>query len=204
MRSILLVIAFLHLIVGFGQTEYEAEEFVSEGDLKFAVKQMQRSDYIGSAIVCEQSSTDICDSLESVSLEASKGSIQLPISSFSFINHYAVDSNQTMSADYPQINRLIILTQPGESVSSVFEGEVTSIFEIPGNAHVVMIKKGAYRLVYGSLDSVCVNVGQWVNNGDPIGAVSDHNAGQMIFEIWKTKHGQSLTERIEDWIEISH
>ncbi|CAG5082668.1 hypothetical protein CRYO30217_01978 [Parvicella tangerina] len=186
----------------YAQGEYEAEEFVSDHDLKFAVKQMQRSEYIGSAIVCEQASPDICDSIESIEFEASKGALSLPIKSFTFINHYSIDTTQLMSAKNPQINRLIIDAAPGAQVDAVFEGEVTSIFEIPGNEQVIMIKRGAYRMVYGSLTNVNVKVGQWVSSGEKIGEVTDYSNGKMIFEIWKTQQGISKALKVEEWIEL--
>ncbi len=203
MRVLLLTYLFIPLIF-VAQGEYEAEEFVSDNDLKFAVKQMQRSEYIGSAIVCEQASPDICDSIESVEFEASKGSLQLPLTSFTFINHYSIDTNALMSAENPQINRLIIDAAPGETVNAVFEGEVTSIFEIPGNEQVVMIKRGAYRMVYGSLSNVNVKVGQWVDNGQRIGEVTSYSNGKMIFEIWRTYRGISKALKIEEWIELGN
>lgn len=203
MRFIFLTYLFLP-ILAFAQGEYEAEEFVSDLDLKFAVKQMQRSEYIGSAIVCEQASPDICDSIESIEFEAVRGSLSIPLKSFTFINHYSVDSSQIMSASNPQINRLIIDAAPGESVSAVFEGEVTSVFEIPGNEQVVMIKRGAYRMVYGSLTNVNVRVGQWIEEGEQIGQVTDYSNGKMIFEIWKTKKGITTAQKIEEWIELGN
>ena len=198
------VILLLAPIFLYSQGEYEAEEFVSHVDLKFAVKQMQRSEYIGTAIDCEQSSPDICDSVESLEFEASKGSLTLPLNSFTFINHYSVDSSKVMNASNPQINRLIIDAAPGETVNAVFEGEVTSIFEIPGNEKVVMIKRGAYRLVYGSLTNVKVNVGQWVDLGQSIGEVTVHSNGKMIFEIWRTHQGISAAQKVEEWIELGN
>lgn len=186
------------------QGEYEAEEFVSDMDLKYAVKQMQRSKYIGSAIVCEQSSPDICDSLESIEFEAAKGLLPLPIKSFTFINHYSIDTTEIMSGRNPQINRLIIDSAPGEDVKAVFEGEVTSIFEIPGNEKVVMVKRGSYRMVYGSLANVNVKIGQWINKGTLIGEVTGNSNGKMIFEIWKSQHGNNTAQKIEEWIELAN
>lgn len=204
MIRILYILLLLFPLALTAQGEYEAEEFVSEIDLKFAVKQMQRSEYIGSAIVCEQSSTDICDSLESIEFEAKKGSLSLPLSSFTFVNHYSIDSTELMSANNPQINRLVIDAAPGELVNAVFEGEVTSIFEIPGNEQVVMIKRGAYRMVYGSLTNVKVNVGQWIELGSPIGEVTEGSNGKMIFEIWRTYRGVSSAQKVEEWIELGN
>lgn len=202
MKKLLLTYLLLPVLT-FGQGEYEAEEFVNDMDLKFAVKQMQRSEYIGTAIVCEQATHDICDSIESIEFEASKGMLSLPLESFTFINHYSMDSTEVMSSSNPQINRLIIDAAPGEDVNAVFDGEVTSVFEIPGNEQVVMIKRGAYRMVYGSLTDVNVKVGQWVEGGESIGKVTDYSNGKMIFEIWRTHRGISTAQKVEEWIELN-
>lgn len=204
MNKLILILLLLVPTLFWSQGEYEAEEFVSDYDLKYAVEQMQRSEYIGTAIVCEQSSPDICDSIESLEFEAFKGQLQLPLTSFTFINHYSVDSTALMSASNPQINRLIIDAAPGEIVSSVFEGEVTSIFEIPGNEQVIMVKRGGYRMVYGSLTNVKVKVGQWIDFGEPIGEVTSYSNGKMIFEIWLTHNGVSRAQKVEEWIELGN
>lgn len=184
------------------QGEYEAEEFVNEFDLEFAVKQMQKSQYIGTAIACEMETPESCDSAANASFERLKGHIVLPIKSFTQIQHYSVDSTELMSASNPQINRLIIDAKPGELVRCAEEGEVTSVFNIPGNEMVVMIKHGSYRTVYGTLDNLKIEVGDWVTKDMIIGEVAATESGRMVFEIWKTSNNINESQKIENWIEL--
>ncbi len=198
-----LFILFLSLFYGgISQVAYEAEEFVNDFDLRFAVKQMQKSQYIGSAIACEMETPESCDSAANASFEKLKGHIPLPLRSFTQVQHYSIDSTQLMSASNPQINRLIIDAQPGELVRCAEDGEVTSIFKIPGNEMVVMIKHGSYRTVYGTLDNLKIEVGDWVTKNMIIGEVAEAESGRMVFEIWKTTNNINESQKIEHWIEL--
>jgi len=203
MKLFTFLILCIFSYTSFSQGEYEAEEFVNEMDLKFAVKQMQKSEYIGTAIACEKESPEICDSVANITFEMQKGKIKIPVSSFTNIQHYTVDSTQIMSAQNPQINRLIVQAMPGEKVYAVDEGEVTSIFKIPGNEMVVMIKHGSYRTVYGTLDSLEVNVGDFVKKGTLIGEVANMENGKMVFEIWKSSQNKNQSQNVEEWIELN-
>lgn len=203
MKTLLSIATLILLTIGFNaQGEYEAEEFVNEFDLKFAVKQMQKSQYIGSAIACEMETPESCDSAANASFEKLKGHIPLPLKSFTQIQHYSVDSTEIMSASNPQINRLIIDAKPGELVRCAEEGEVTSVFKIPGNEMVVMIKHGSYRTVYGTLDNLKIAVGDWVTKDMIIGEVAAAESGRMVFEIWKTANNINESQKIENWIEL--
>lgn len=203
MKLFTILITFLLSFNSFSQGEYEAEEFVNDMDLKFAVKQMQKSEYIGTAIACEMETPEVCDSVANITFEKQKGKIKIPVASFTNIQHYTVDSTQLMSAQNPQINRLIIQVVAGEKVYAADEGEVTSIFKIPGNEMVVMIKHGSYRTVYGTLDNLEVNVGDWVKKGDILGEIADLDNGKMVFEIWKSFQNKNQSQNVEEWIELN-
>ena len=201
-RLIYIAICNLILLTSYSQGEYEAEEFVNDFDLEFAVKQMQKSEYIGTAIACEAEVPESCDSAANAAFESLKGHISLPVSSFTEIQHYSVDSTEIMSARNPQINRLIIDAKPGEMVKAAEEGEVTSIFKIPGNELVVMVKHGSYRTVYGTLDNLKVQVGDWVTKGMIIGEVANAANGKVVFEIWKSSNLTNESQKVEQWIEL--
>ncbi|MFT7157861.1 MAG: hypothetical protein ACI8Q1_002885 [Parvicella sp.] len=186
-----------------GQQEYEAEEFVSDVDLESAVKQMQKSKFIGTQIACEQDSPELCDSSENAHFELLKGHVQIPVPSFTNIQHYSIDSSQIFSLSNPQINRLLIDCEPGTKVNAIADGEVTAIFKIPGNELVIMIKHGSYRSVYGTLEKLNVKVGDLVKKGDVIGKVSESNLGEMVFEIWKSVGQLNQALPVEQWIEVN-
>ena len=201
-KLIYIVFCNLILLTSFSQSEYEAEEFVNDFDLEFAVKQMQKSEYIGTAIACEAEVPESCDSAANVAFESLKGHIILPVKSFTEIQHYSVDSTEIMSSKNPQINRLIIDAKPGELVQAAEDGEITSIFKIPGNELVIMIKHGSYRTVYGTLDNLKVQVGDWVTKGMTIGEVANTANGKVVFEIWKSSNLTNESQKVEQWIEL--
>jgi len=81
-----------------------------------------------------------------------------------------------IKGDNPGIT--ICTPQPGNSVKSVFDGEVVSVFNI-GDSKSVMIRHGKYFTVYSNLTSVTVSKGSNVNTGQSIGKVGvDEETGE--------------------------
>ena len=68
---------------------------------------------------------------------------------------------------------------------------------------VVMIKHVSYRTVYGTLDHLEVNVGDWVKKGEVLGAIADLDNGKMVFEIWKSSQNKNQSQHVEEWIELN-
>jgi septal ring factor EnvC (AmiA/AmiB activator) len=81
-----------------------------------------------------------------------------------------------IKGDNPGIT--ICTPQPGNSVKSVFDGEVVSVFNI-GDSKSVMIRHGKYFTVYSNLSSVSVVKGANVGTGQSIGKVGvDEETGE--------------------------
>ena len=81
-----------------------------------------------------------------------------------------------IKGDNPGIT--ICTAQPGNSVKSVFDGEVVSVFNI-GDSRSVMIRHGKYFTVYSNLSSVSVVKGANVGTGQSIGKVGvDEETGE--------------------------
>ena len=81
-----------------------------------------------------------------------------------------------IKGDNPGIT--ICTAQPGNSVKSVFDGEVVSVFNI-GDSKSVMIRHGKYFTVYSNLSSVSVAKGANVGTGQSIGKVGvDEETGE--------------------------
>ena len=64
-----------------------------------------------------------------------------------------------------------ITTPRSAQVRAVFEGEVTSILNIPGAGKVVIIKHGNYRTVYTNLQNTYVSAGMKVDTKQAIGSL---------------------------------
>ncbi len=80
-----------------------------------------------------------------------------------------------------------LLTTSGNTACSVFEGEVTSIFVIPGKEgpHGIIIRHGNYLTAYCNVENLLVKKGDKVSLGQALGTVySDPDEGAVLhFEI---------------------
>ena len=83
----------------------------------------------------------------------------------------------------------------GATASSVFDGEVVTVYDrkhIPGFRNIVVVKHGNYVTVYANLETVAVEAGQSVRQGQALGTVGadfdDPAHGLIHFEVWE---GQS-------------
>lgn len=91
-----------------------------------------------------------------------------------------------------------IQTGQGETVRTVFQGEVSLITNIPGKGYVVFVQHGEYYTVYANMDQVMVDKGKTVKQGDPIGKVATGSDGttELQFQVWRNnKHLNP-----EDWL----
>lgn len=93
----------------------------------------------------------------------------------------------------------------GSTVSSVAEGEVSTIWWLPSFGNLVIVNHaGGYRTVYAHLSEISVNEGDKVGNGEQIGRSGESLSGPMLhFEIWKDREKQDP----EKWLRprgVSH
>ena len=91
-----------------------------------------------------------------------------------------------------------IRTSADAVVQSVFDGEVSSIANVPGFNTVVLIKHGEFFTVYARLGKVYVKTGQIVRAGENIGETYTNSQGvaELQFQIWKST--QALNP--QDWL----
>lgn len=88
-------------------------------------------------------------------------------------------------------------TNSGAAVKAIYEGEVTTVFDIEGN-WAVMIQHGKYFSVYSNLASISVSKGQKVSMGQVIGKAgsNDDGNGEVEFIITQEKTNQNP----ESWL----
>ncbi|MCR9063298.1 MAG: peptidoglycan DD-metalloendopeptidase family protein [Cytophagales bacterium] len=90
-----------------------------------------------------------------------------------------------------------IQTSPNARVSSVFDGVVLDISQIPGLNNVVAIQHGEYFTVYANLQSVNVSINQKVITGQLIGIAAQKGGEYEInFQVWH----QFSKENPESWL----
>lgn len=85
-------------------------------------------------------------------------------------------------------NGIDIATEKGASARCVFEGEVRSIFSVPGMQKAVMVKHGNFFTVYAHIDQVKVNRGDKVKALQELGTLHyDAEEAKIVlhFELWQ-------------------
>ena len=79
---------------------------------------------------------------------------------------------------------ITIATEVGTAVKAVFEGVVTTVYDVQGS-QTVTIKHGKYFTTYYNLSSVAVNKGDQVRMGQVIGKAgsNDDGDGEILFVV---------------------
>jgi murein hydrolase activator len=88
-------------------------------------------------------------------------------------------------------NGVDIATVKGSKVRCVFEGEVRSVFSIPGMQKAVMVKHGNFFTVYTHIDQVLVNRGDKVKAKQDLGIIytdADEGKTTLHFEVWQNSN----------------
>lgn len=117
--------------------------------------------------------------------ESHKGRLPMPISgSYRIVSHfgqYNVEGLRNVTLDNKGIN---ILGQQGAKALSIYDGEVSAVFNLGGTMGV-MVRHGSYISVYCNLSSVSVHRGQHVSSKQVLGTVGTENVLQ--FQLRKEK-----------------
>ena len=87
--------------------------------------------------------------------------------------------------------------KPGAMARSIFNGEVSTIFEFGGTRNV-MVRHGSYISVYCNLSSVRVAKGQKVKARDILGTIEDDGSGNCVLHFQLHKEKTKLNPEV--WI----
>ena len=85
-------------------------------------------------------------------------------------------------------NGIDIQTQRGASARSVFEGEVSRIFAVPGSHMAIIVRHGNYFTFYSNIYELFVQQGDRVSTGQALGRIfTDPETGvtEMQFQLWE-------------------
>lgn len=127
---------------------------------------------------------------------SNKGRLPWPVEKGTITQNYGKNSHPTLRDVYTQNNGVDISTPKNATVRAVFEGEVTSVINIPGAGKVVIIKHGNYRTVYSNLQDVYVTKGAQVSTKTKIGSLLPNKSGNVSvahFEVHEVK-GSSVSQ----------
>ena len=121
-----------------------------------------------------------------------KGRLPIPVTGgyriVSRYGQYNVEGLKNVRLDNKGIN---IQASPGAQVRSVFDGEVSAVFNAGGSSGV-MIRHGSYISVYCNLGSVFVRRGQKVSTRQSIGTLGPDNVLQFQLRKEKAKINPEL------------
>jgi septal ring factor EnvC (AmiA/AmiB activator) len=135
------------------------------------------------------------------SFEANRGRLPWPVDNGSITERFGRNYHPTLSGVEWNNNGIDITCNRGSRVRSVFEGEVTTVFSVPGAGKVVIIKHGAYRTVYGNLAETYVSVGSKVSTKQVIGSLlNDGGVSICHFEVHQVVGVNPVTLNPSLWI----
>jgi septal ring factor EnvC (AmiA/AmiB activator) len=123
--------------------------------------------------------------ITSKKFQNNRGALPWPVAKGSITEKYGKNQHPSLSGVYTNNNGIDISCPSNSLVRSIFEGEVTSVFTIPGSGKVVIIKHGNYRTVYSNLKETRVSKGDKVSTKQQIGTIlSEGNTlGILHFEL---------------------
>jgi len=105
------------------------------------------------------------------SFESNQGKLPWPVDKGSITEGFGKNAHPTLDNVFTNNSGVDITSPKNAQVRAVFEGEVTSILNIPGAGKVVIIKHGNYRTVYTNLQTTYVTAGMKVTTKQAIGAL---------------------------------
>jgi murein hydrolase activator len=138
------------------------------------------------------------------SFEQNRGVLNSPVSGGYISCHFGKNKHPIFNVVEENYG-VDIRTAKGAIAKSVFGGDVSSIFFIPGAGNCVMVNHGNYFTVYSKLDKVAVSKGQKIAARTAIGSVMTDAEGnnQVHFEIWKVNaNGSPVKLNPEQWIRL--
>lgn len=124
--------------------------------------------------------------------ETRRGKLRWPVSEGSVVARFGNQQHPTLKT-ITQNTGIDIAVKSGTPVSSVAEGEVTTIWWLPGYGNLLIVDHySGYRTVYAHLSEIHVSEGQKVKEGDVIGASGEAVEGPRLhFEVWKDREKQN-------------
>ena len=123
--------------------------------------------------------------ISSKKFQNNRGALPWPVSQGSITEKYGRNQHPTLTGVYTNNNGIDISCPTNSQVRSIFEGEVTSVFTIPGSGKVIILKHGNYRTVYSNLKETNVSKGDKVKTKQQIGVILSEgdSLGVLHFEV---------------------
>ncbi|MGL5318149.1 MAG: murein hydrolase activator EnvC family protein [Bacteroidales bacterium] len=126
----------------------------------------------------------------SSSFGANRGRLPMPLrGKYVIVGRFGVQQHKDHKFVKTENKGIDILTTTGTDARSVFEGEISRVFVVPGFNNTVIVRHGNYLSVYSNLSRVYVKAGDRVNTGQSLGTIfsdpDQNNRSVLHFQIWK-------------------
>ena len=123
----------------------------------------------------------------SSSFAGNRGRLPWPVESGFISKRFGTHPHPTLKGISEDNDGIDIQTKPNSEVRSVFDGEVTKIFTVPGYGGTIVVKHGEYYTMYSKLKVISVRSGDKVKAKQVLGQVYTNKDGvaEVHFEAWK-------------------
>lgn len=123
----------------------------------------------------------------SSSFAGNRGKLPWPVESGFVSKRFGTHPHPTLKGISEDNDGIDIQTKPDSQVRSVFDGEVTKIFTVPGYGGTIVVKHGEYYTMYSKLKIISVKSGDKVKAKQVLGQVYTNREGiaEVHFEAWK-------------------
>ena len=118
------------------------------------------------------------DKVISGGFEANRGRLPSPVAGGRIVSHFGQHGVEGLPGVVLDNKGINILGRPGAAARSIYDGEVSAVFNVGGSMGV-LIRHGSYISVYCNLASVSVSRGQKVSVRQPIGTIGRDNILQF-------------------------
>lgn len=127
-----------------------------------------------------------------------KGKLPMPVTgSYTIVGHYGTYTVEGLKNVTLENKGIDIRGTAGCQARSVFEGEVSSVFQY-GTTYIVMVRHGSYISVYSGLSSVSVVKGTKVSQNQTLGKIGTDADGHYTLQFQLRK--ESLRLNPEQWV----
>ncbi|MCS6935804.1 MAG: peptidoglycan DD-metalloendopeptidase family protein [Chitinophagales bacterium] len=163
---------------------------IIEDEIRQAKKKLEQS---GKAGADKKESMPLTPEEQALSKDflQNKGKLPWPVAKGVIISSFGRQEHPALKGVMIENNGLDIRSEAGAEARAVFEGEVVSVFYLPGMHHCVILKHGEYFTVYSGIETVHVKPAQKVNVKQSLGKLytdkSDNNFTKIHIEFWKGK-----------------
>lgn len=187
--------------------EAKAKKEAKKNEATASKKTETGSSNSGTGTVTAKKEVALTETKESIAMgknfESNRGKLPWPVAKGTITEGYGKNPHPSMANVYTNNNGIDIGAPKNAQVRAVFEGEVTSVLNIPGAGKVVIIKHGNYRTVYSNLQDTYVSVGSKVTTKQTIGSLLPDGEGSLStshFEIHQVVDGALVKMNPTLWL----